>query len=65
MAIESQGWFGNLLNNLILLIISPFLYFFGAFFALFGNDWYWLQDQLIESTFLSPQAYGAAKVTFN
>ena len=62
---ESQGWFGNLFYNFILLIISPIYFLIGSFIALFGSDFYWLQDQLIESDFLSPQAYGAAKVTFN
>lgn len=63
--LESQGWLGNLINNLILLIISPFIYTIGAFKVLLVGDWYWLQDTLIESDWLSPQAYGAAKVTFN
>lgn len=64
MAKETQGWFGNLFLNLILLVLSPFYYLFGAIIALFG-DFYWLQDQLIASEFLSPKAYGAAKITFN
>lgn len=62
--LESQGWFGNLIYSLILLIISPFIWFFGVFNILGGN-WYWAQDALLESDFLSPLAYGAAKVTFN
>lgn len=67
MSKESQGYWGNLFTNILLLIVGPFVGLVGFFIALFGGDdgWYWLIDFFLESDLLAPMTYAPAKLTFN